>query len=64
MIRQITDQEAMSKIHQLMNGTEWDSQTLDDIAGVVQQTGRGIDPPREEISAIMERALIVLRKES
>lgn len=42
-----TDTEAMNRIHALMDGQEWSLDTLQDIAEVVQLTGRVIREPHE-----------------
>lgn len=36
----MTDTEALNAIHDLMSGREWDANTLDAIAELVQSTGR------------------------
>jgi hypothetical protein len=43
----ITDTEAMNRIHQLLDGTEWDSDTTQEIALVVRATEREIAEPGE-----------------
>ena len=41
-MNKLTDEEAMDQIHSLMDGEEWDADTLDGIAEIVQKTGRAI----------------------
>lgn len=41
----LSDTEAMVRIHALLDGTEWDSDTASDIAEVLRETGRTIREP-------------------
>ena len=43
----MTDKQAIEAIHAILDGTEWEPQTLDDIAEVVLATGREIRDPNE-----------------
>lgn len=42
------DLDAFDQIFEILNGTEWDSDTLQAIAEVILSTGRTIDPPEDE----------------
>jgi hypothetical protein len=42
------DSIALGAIHQLLDGTEWGSETLDDVALIVGETGRTISEPDYE----------------
>jgi hypothetical protein len=45
----LTDTEAMEAIHEVMDGEEWSSDTLQAIAEIVTASGRVIlDPQHEE----------------
>lgn len=39
------DLEALNDIHSLLDGTEWGSETLDQIADILRETGREIREP-------------------
>lgn len=39
------DLEALNDIHSLLDGTEWDSDTLEQIADILRETGREIREP-------------------
>jgi len=41
-VAKLTDTQAMARIHELMDGTEWSADTLDLICNVVLDTGRVI----------------------
>lgn len=41
----VTDQAAVDAIYQLMDGEEWEPETLDQIAYVIELTGREIHEP-------------------
>lgn len=43
--RRITDAEAIRQIHAVLDGTEWDPDTFNFIAGVIEATGREIREP-------------------
>lgn len=43
----ISDKSAMDQIHELMDGNEWNADTLDRIAELVRFTGRAILEPME-----------------
>ena len=45
-----TDTEAIDQIHRLLDGEEWESQTLEDIARLVELTGRIIRDPNDEVT--------------
>jgi hypothetical protein len=38
----MTDTEAMALIHRALDGVEWSADTLDEIARIVERTGRVI----------------------
>ena len=42
------DTVAMDKIAELLDGTEWDAETLDKIAEIVKKSGREIREPVED----------------
>ena len=42
-MRDIEDSRALDLIQGLLNGEEWDSDTVDNIANIVRATGRCID---------------------
>ncbi|TAN03085.1 MAG: hypothetical protein EPN36_13885 [Rhodanobacteraceae bacterium] len=47
--RQRSDESAMDEITKLMSGTDWSPDTLDEIAGIVRETGREItDTPSHD----------------
>ena len=39
------DHKAMDEIHALLDGTEWDADTLEAVADVVRRSGRSVDEP-------------------
>ena len=39
------DRRAMDAIHEVMDGVEWDADTLDAIAKIVERSGRAIREP-------------------
>lgn len=39
------DIDALNAIHTLLDGTEWGSDTLEDVAEIVRETGREIHEP-------------------
>lgn len=39
------DLEALNDIHALLDGTEWGTETLDQIADILRETGREIREP-------------------
>lgn len=41
----ISDYMAMSRIHALLDGTEWTASTAGDIADIVRETGRHVRDP-------------------
>jgi hypothetical protein len=43
ILPRLTDEAAMTLIQQLLDGREWDSLTLSDIADVVRLTGRCVE---------------------
>lgn len=43
----MTDSQAMEAIHALLDGVEWTQDTIENVAGFVQATGREIRPPQE-----------------
>ena len=45
-----TDTEAIDQIHRLLDREEWESQTLEDIARLVELTGRIIRDPNDEVA--------------
>ena len=45
--RRLSDDQALDRIQGLMNGTEWNADTLDGIAKIVLDTGRDIQEPGE-----------------
>ena len=45
-----TDTEAIDQIHRLLDGEEWEPQTLEDIARLVELTGRIIRDPNDEVA--------------
>ena len=45
-----TDTEAIDQIHRLLDGEEWESQTLEDIARLVELTGRIIRDPNDKVA--------------
>lgn len=45
--RQISDTEAMNRIHALMDGEEWNSDTTSAIAAILLETGRAIHDSNE-----------------
>lgn len=48
-MKQITsDNDALDLIAYLMSGAEWDADTLEHIAQIVQETGREINGPEED----------------
>lgn len=40
--------DAISRIHEVMNGKEWDAATLDDIGHIVEEFGHKILPPESD----------------
>jgi hypothetical protein len=44
----MTDTQAMNRIHSILSGTTWTSETIEWVAEVVTQSGRTISPPKEE----------------
>lgn len=56
--RQRSDESAMDEITKLMSATDWSPDTLDEIAGIVRETGREIldtpshgDPEEPEVQS-------------
>ena len=43
-----TDTQAMDEIHALLDGTEWDTETIEHVAEIVGRTGRKIREPDYE----------------
>jgi hypothetical protein len=43
----LTDTEAVDQIHKLMDGLEWSADTLDEMARLVELTGRLIQDPND-----------------
>lgn len=45
----LDDKTAMDRIHALLDGTEWDSDTVSEIADIIEFTGRDIRDPDDMI---------------
>ncbi len=43
----VNDTERMNQIHRLLNGTEWDSDTMSQVAELVIASGRPIGDPTD-----------------
>lgn len=46
--RQITNTEALARIHRILSGQEWGPDTVDEIAEVVRFTGYEVKEPRAD----------------
>jgi hypothetical protein len=43
----ISDCDALNRIQELLDGSEWDSETMDNVAHAVRATGREIRDPAD-----------------
>lgn len=60
--RALSDAKVLQRIHRIMDGTEWDADTLEAIAEVLRESGRTITEP-EFIEHDREKLITLLRED-
>ncbi len=49
-MKTLNDWETLNQIHRLLDGTEWDSDTMSQVAELVEASGRKIGDPNDPVN--------------